>query len=149
MIQNKLRDTLFTVWWQGTYNMLRDIVMMLETMGNEDIVPLKNLVFDTLNSIIENKEDWMDNEARMDAVWISTKMYEHLEPIIEPLERYTKDSTNLSENIQEAIGIQLHVVFAGILSFPTLFSYAQAKACVREGIECCKEYQEIIFEKDK
>lgn len=149
MIQNKLRDTLFTVWWQGTYNILRDILTMLETMGNEDIVPLKNLVFDTLNSIIENKEDWMYNEARTDAVWISTKMYEHLEPIIEPLERYTKDSTNLSENIQEAIGLQLHVVFASILAFPTLFSYAYVIEGIREERESDKRYQDIIFERDK
>ena len=70
MIQDELRDTLFTVWWQGTYVMLRDILTVLETMGNEDIAPLRNLVFEKLNSIIENKEDWIPNESRTDMVGV-------------------------------------------------------------------------------
>ena len=52
MIQDELRDTLFTVWWQGTYVMLRDILTVLETMGNEYIAPLIILVFEKLNIII-------------------------------------------------------------------------------------------------
>lgn len=148
MIHDELRDTLFTVWWQGTYIMLRDILTVLETMGNEDIAPLRNLVFEKLNSIIENKEDWIPDESRKDMVRCSTKMFEHLAPIIEPLEKHTKGSTNISENIQDVIGTQLHVVFVSIIAFPTLFSYAYSKDCVQEGKISHKE-QEIIFEKDK
>lgn len=148
MIHNELRDTLFTVWWQGTYIILRDIVTVLETMGDEDIAPLRNLVFDKLNSIIENKEHWMNNEVRGDMERVSTKMYEHLVPIVDPLEKYTKGATNISENIQDAIGMQLHVVFASIIAFPTLFSYAYSKDCIQEGKVRYKE-QGIIFEKDK
>ena len=149
MIRNALRDNLFTLWWQGTYVMFRDIINLVEETNPRSGDSIRKRVFERLDPILDHKDTWMPDDIREDIIKVASKMSDYMLPLIDPLERYAKDSTMITEEQLQGIELQLHVIFAAIDALPTLFSYTYTMDKVKAGKVDGTEPQDIILGKDK
>lgn len=149
MIGNALTDNLFTLWWQGTYVMFRDIITLVEETNPRSGDSIRKRIYERLDHILDHKDSWMPNDTRKDIIKVASKMSDYLFPLIDPLESYTKESTKITEEQLQGIVLQLHVMFASIDALPTLFSYTYTMEKVKAGKVNGAELQDIILCKDK
>ena len=149
MIRNTLTDDLFTLWWQGTYVMFRDIITLVEETNPKSGDIIRKRIYERLDHILDHKDSWMPDDTRKDIIKVASKMSDYMFPLIDPLERYAKESTKITEEQLQGIVLQLHVIFAAIDALPTLFSYTYTMEKARARKVNGAEPQDIILGKDK
>lgn len=149
MIGNTLTDDLFTLWWQGTYVMFREIITLVEETKPRSGDIIRSRINERLDHILDHKDTWMPNDTREDIIKVASKMSDYMFPLIEPLETYAKESTKITEEQLQGIELQLYVIFAAIDALPTLFSYTYTMEKVKAGKVDGTEPQDIILGKDK
>lgn len=149
MTGNTLTDDLFTLWWQGTYVMFRDIISLVEETNPRSGGSIRKRIYERLDPILDHKDSWMPDDTREDIIQVASKMSDYMFPLIDPLEEYAKESTKITEEQLQGIELQLHVIFAAIDALPTLFSYTYTMEKTKAGKIDGMEPQDIILGKDK
>lgn len=91
----------------------------------------------------------LKEDTREDIIKVDSKMSAFLFPLIDPFERYAKESTNVMQEQLQGIELQLYVIFAAIDALLTLFSYTYTMEKVKAGKVNSKEPQDIITGRDK
>lgn len=149
MIGNTLTDDLFTLWWQGTYVMFREIITLVEETKPRSGDIIRSRINERLDHILDHKDTWMPNDTRGDIIKVASNMSDYIFPLIEPLETYAKESTKITEEQLQGIELQLYVIFAAIDALPILFSYTYTMEKVKVGKVNSAEPQDIIMGRDK
>lgn len=149
MIGNTLTDNLFTLWWQGTYVMFRDIISLVEETNPRSGDIIRSRINEKLEHILDHKDTWMPNDTREDIIRVASKMHDYVSPLIDPIEKYAKESTKITQEQLQGIELQLYVIFAGIEALPTLFSYTYTMEKAKAGKVNSAEPQDIIMGRSK
>lgn len=149
MIGNTLTDDLFSLWWQGTYVMFRDIITLVEETNPRNAGIIRSMINEKLEHILDDKDTWMPDDTREDIIKVASKMHDYVSPLIDPIEKYAKESTKITQEQLQSIELQLYIIFATIEALPTLFSYTYTMEKARIGKVNGAEPQDIILGKDK
>lgn len=149
MIGNTLTNDLFTLWWQGTYVMFRDIITLVEETNQRNASIIRSMINEKLEHILDDKDTWMPDDTREDIIKVASKINEYVFPLIDPIERSAKESTKITQEQLQSIELQLYIIFAAIEALPTLFSYTYTMEKIKAGKLTSAEPQDIITGRNK
>ena len=111
MIGNTLTDDLFSLWWQGTYVMFRDIITLVEETNPRNAGIIRSMINEKLEHILDDKDTWMPDDTREDIIKVASKMHDYVSPLIDPIEKYAKESTKITQELLQSIELQLYIIF--------------------------------------